>query len=182
MIWKYGRIAENGSLPKCTSEAVVHCIARHQTHAVTVAGSGEMTHCGPLVIFRVVQENLVMIRARASVVATCSVSGVKIIIMFNIVQNSPVIMNRPLSSPTPLTQLLAEGMLAAYCQALPPSLSRVSVDAKKELPNPPDTMYTCTRRVNINISPQYSAVYNGVVRGSIEATRVVVSSSVRSGK
>ena len=41
------------------SEAEVRSAAGHQTHGVVDAGCGEMTHCGPLVLFRVVQEHLV---------------------------------------------------------------------------------------------------------------------------
>ena len=52
------------------SEAEVHRAARNQAHAVVAAGCGEMTHCGPLVLFRVVQENLV---SPGVSVATCSV-------------------------------------------------------------------------------------------------------------
>ena len=51
------------------SEAEVHRAARNQTHAVEVAGCGEMTHRAPLVLFRVVQEHLVR---------PCRPSGVKI--------------------------------------------------------------------------------------------------------
>ena len=57
--------------------AEVRNVGGHQTHGVFVAGSGEMTHCGPLVLLRVVQEHLVSIGVGASV-ATCRVSGVKI--------------------------------------------------------------------------------------------------------
>ena len=107
--------------------AEVHRVGGHQTHGVFGAGCGHVTHCGPLVLLRVVQEHLVSVGASR---ATCSALGVNIMIMFNIVQHSPVIMNRPWSSPTPLTSLLPEGRLATSCQALPPSFSRVSVDAK----------------------------------------------------
>ena len=41
------------------SEAEVRSAAGHQTHGVVGAGCGEMTHCSPLVLFRVVQEHLV---------------------------------------------------------------------------------------------------------------------------
>lgn len=41
------------------SEAEVHRVAGNQTHAVVGASYGEMTHCSPLVLFRVVQEHLV---------------------------------------------------------------------------------------------------------------------------
>ena len=51
------------------SEAKVRSVAGHQTHAVKYAGCGEMTHCAPLVLFRVVQEHLVR---------PCRPSGVKI--------------------------------------------------------------------------------------------------------
>ena len=117
------------------SEAEVHRAARNQTHGVVASGYGEMTHCGPLVLFRVVQEHLVSVGASVAngSVATCSASGVNIIII-HIVQHSPVIMNWPWSRPTPLTPDLPvaghwAGRLATSCQALPPSFSRVSVDA-----------------------------------------------------
>ena len=55
-----------------TVRAVVHRVAGHQTHAMPAAGCGEMTHCGPLVLFRVVQEHLVIIGG--AVVATCRAS------------------------------------------------------------------------------------------------------------
>ena len=159
---------------------MVRSVGGHQTHAVTAAGCGEMTHCGPLVLCRVVQEHLV--NSSGASPATCRI-GITIIIMFNIVQHSPVITNRPWSSPTPLTACLAEGRLATSCQALPPSFSRISVDAKLELPlYPPLTIYTCINCVNINISPQYSALYNGVFRGCILATGVAVSAMVEAGK
>ena len=60
------------------SEAEVHRAAGNQTHAVVEAGLGEMTHCGPLVLIRVVQEHLV---------TTYRASGV--IIMM--VQNCPAL-------------------------------------------------------------------------------------------
>ena len=41
------------------SEAEVDRAARNQTHGVVASAYGEMTHCGPLVLFRVVQEHLV---------------------------------------------------------------------------------------------------------------------------
>ena len=111
-------------------EAEVRSAAGHQTHAMPAAGCGEMTHCGPLVLFRVVQEHLVSVGASVAngSVATCSASGVNIIII-HIVQHSPVIMNPPWSSPTPLTPHLPEGRLATSCQALLPPFSRISVDA-----------------------------------------------------
>ena len=56
-------------------EAEVRSAAGHQTHAMPAAGCGEMTHCGPLVLFRVVQENLVSVGG--AIMATCKVSGVK---------------------------------------------------------------------------------------------------------
>ena len=66
--------------------------------------------------------------------------------MYNIVQHSPVIMNRPWSSPTPLTASLAEGRLATSFHLLPPSFSRISVDSKAERPSPPPaTTYTCRK-------------------------------------
>ena len=49
--------------------AEVRNVGRHQTHAVVAACCGEITHCGPLVLIRVVQENLVSKGA-------CRVSGV----------------------------------------------------------------------------------------------------------
>ena len=51
------------------SEAELYCVARHQTHVMVTAGCGEMTHCSPLVLFRVVHEHLVVSRRR---IATCS--------------------------------------------------------------------------------------------------------------
>ena len=102
---------------------MVRSVGGHQTHAVTAAG--EMTHCVPLVLCRVVQEHLV--NSSGASPATCGI-GITIIIMFNIVQHSPVITNRPWSSPTPLTACLAEGRLATSCQALP--RTKISVDSK----------------------------------------------------
>ena len=124
--------------------AEVHRVGGHQTHGVFAAGCGHVTHCGPLVLFRVVQEHLVSVGASVAngSVATCSASGVNIIII-HIVQHSPVIMNPPWSSPTPLTPHLPEGRLATSCQVLPPSFSRVSVDgvdAKWEPLCPPLTI------------------------------------------
>ena len=55
------------------SEAEVCNVAGHQTHAVFAAAHGHLTHCGPLVIFRVVHEHLVTITARWPL-ATCSAS------------------------------------------------------------------------------------------------------------
>ena len=55
--------------------AEVRSVGGHQTHAVVAAASGEMTHYGPLVLFRVVQEHLVSVGPVASV-ATCSASRV----------------------------------------------------------------------------------------------------------
>ena len=60
------------------SEAEVHRVAGNQTHAVVGASYGEMTHCSPLVLFRVVQEHIV---------TTYRASGV--IIMM--VQNCPAL-------------------------------------------------------------------------------------------
>ena len=71
-----------------------------------------------------------------------------------IVQHSPVIMNRPWSSPTPLIPPLAEGRLATSFQALPPSFSRISVyfnapPSQCSPPftqcSPPATTYTCRK-------------------------------------
>ena len=53
-------------------EAEVHRAAGHETHGVVEAGLGEMTHCGPLVLIRVVQEHLV---------TTCRASGVIIMMV-----------------------------------------------------------------------------------------------------
>ena len=63
-----------------------------------------------------------------------------------IVQHSPVIMNRPWSSPTPLIPPLAEGRLATSFQALPPSFSRISVyfNLPERQCSPPATTYTCS--------------------------------------
>ena len=60
--------------------AEVHRVGGHQTHGVFGAGCGHVTHCGPLVLFRVVQEHLVSPGGSASV-ATCRASGVRIIMM-----------------------------------------------------------------------------------------------------
>ena len=65
---------------KCGSSTEVHSFGRHQTHAMVGPGFGEMTHCGPLVLFRVVQEHLVSRGAMARG-ATCSASGVKIMMV-----------------------------------------------------------------------------------------------------
>ena len=59
-------------------EAEVRSAARHQTHAVPAAGCGEMTHCGPLVLFRVVLEHVVSIGGASP--TTCSAIRVNIII------------------------------------------------------------------------------------------------------
>ena len=59
-------------------KAVVHCVGGHQTHAVVSAGCGEMTHCGPLVLFRVVLEHVVSIGGASP--TTCSAIRVNIII------------------------------------------------------------------------------------------------------
>ena len=48
---------------------MVRNVGRHQTHAVVAACCGEITQCSPLVLIRVVQENLVSKGA-------CRVSGV----------------------------------------------------------------------------------------------------------
>ena len=61
-------------------DAVVHRVGGHQTHAVFLAGCGEMTHCGPLVLLRVVQEHLVRRtgdRMTVGTVATCRAQGIK---------------------------------------------------------------------------------------------------------
>ena len=51
--------------------AEVHRVGGHQTHAVTVAGCGEMTHCGPLVLFRVVDNHVSKV-VTIIITATCS--------------------------------------------------------------------------------------------------------------
>ena len=66
--------------------AEVHRVGGHQTHGVFAAGCGHVTHCGPLVLFRVVQEHLVSVGPVASV-ATCSAS--RVIIMM--VQHCPAL-------------------------------------------------------------------------------------------
>ena len=53
-------------------EAEVRSAARHQTHAVPAAGCGEMTHCGPLVLLRVVDNHVT--KVVSIVVSTCSAS------------------------------------------------------------------------------------------------------------
>ena len=55
------------------SEAEVRSAAGHQTHGVVGAGCGEMTHCSPLVLFRVVKKHLILIKP-AITGATCSTS------------------------------------------------------------------------------------------------------------
>ena len=55
-------------------EAEVRSAAGHQTHGVPPAGFGHVTHCGPLVLLRVVQEHLVIVGAIVASVATCSAS------------------------------------------------------------------------------------------------------------
>ena len=59
------------------SEAGVRRVAGHQTHAVCVSGFGEMTHCSPLVLFRVVDKHVS--KFPPGRLATCS-AGVKITI------------------------------------------------------------------------------------------------------
>ena len=54
------------------SETKVHCVPGHQTHSMIVAACREMTHCGPLVIFRVVDKHVT--KVVSIVVATCSAS------------------------------------------------------------------------------------------------------------
>ena len=66
--------------------AEVHRVGGHQTHGVFAAGCGHVTHCGPLVLLRVVQEHLVSVGPVASV-ATCSAS--RVIIMM--VQHCPAL-------------------------------------------------------------------------------------------
>ena len=55
--------------------AEVHRVGGHQTHGVFAAGCGHVTHCGPLVLLRVVQEHLV---SPGAIKATCRASGLKI--------------------------------------------------------------------------------------------------------
>ena len=55
------------------SEAELYCVARHQTHVMVTAGCGEMTHCSPLVLFRVVKKHLILMKP-AVTGATCSTS------------------------------------------------------------------------------------------------------------
>ena len=52
--------------------AEVRNVGGHQTHAVFGAGCGHVTHCGPLVLFRVVQEHLLSSLSRGVSPATCS--------------------------------------------------------------------------------------------------------------
>ena len=49
------------------SDAEVSSVGRHQTHAVERAGCGEMAHCGPLVLVRVVHEHLVIVAITATI-------------------------------------------------------------------------------------------------------------------
>ena len=58
------------------SDTVVSRLLWHQTHAVVVMGCGHMTHCGPLVLFRVVDNH---VSKEVTIVATCRASGVKIV-------------------------------------------------------------------------------------------------------
>ena len=51
-------------------EAEVRSAAGHQTHAMPASGCGEMTHCGPLVLFGVVLEHVVSIGGASP--TTCS--------------------------------------------------------------------------------------------------------------
>ena len=51
--------------------AEVRNVGGHQTHAMTVSGCGEMTHCGPLVLLRVVDSH---VSKEVTIVATCSAS------------------------------------------------------------------------------------------------------------
>ena len=55
------------------SEAEVRSAAGHQTHGVVDAGCGEMTHCGPLVLFRVVDNHVSNVVVTTGT-ATCSAS------------------------------------------------------------------------------------------------------------
>ena len=48
--------------------AEVRNVGGHQTHSVVVAGCGEMTHCGPLIILRVVDSHVSKV---VTIVATC---------------------------------------------------------------------------------------------------------------
>ena len=60
---------------KCGLSTEVHSFGGHQTHAVVGPGFGEMTHCGPLVLFRVVDKHVC--KPALSIMASCSASGVK---------------------------------------------------------------------------------------------------------
>ena len=61
---------------KCGLSTEVHSFGGHQTHAVVGPGFGEMAHCGPLVLFRVVDNHVSKpLLSKAS----CGASGVKII-------------------------------------------------------------------------------------------------------
>ena len=51
-------------------EAMVHHVARHQTHAMIIAACGHVTHCGPLIIFRVVDSHVSKVVIATP--ATCS--------------------------------------------------------------------------------------------------------------
>ena len=57
--------------------AEVRSVGGHQTHAVVAAASGEMTHCGPLVLLRVVDNHVS--KVVTTIMATCRVSWVMII-------------------------------------------------------------------------------------------------------
>ena len=50
----------------------VHSVGGHQTYSVSPAAYGELTHCGPLVLFRVVQEHVVSVGGAS--LATCRAS------------------------------------------------------------------------------------------------------------
>ena len=59
MMSKYNPSIHQMTIPRTkTLEAEIHCVARCQTHGVIVAALGEMTHCGPRVIFRVIHNHV----------------------------------------------------------------------------------------------------------------------------
>ena len=69
------------------SETKVHRVPGHQTHSMIIAGCRKMTHCGPLILFRVVELYHVTSFATGWVIpATCRASGVKI----KMVQDCPM--------------------------------------------------------------------------------------------
>ena len=153
--------------------AEVRNVGGHQTHAVVAAGCGHVTHCGPLVLLRVVQEHLVSIGGAS--VATYRASGV--IIMM--VQNCPaltsyhepaIVQSHSFGSTSSLRE--AGHILPGSAPVLLQDLGGCQVVAAAT-----HNINLHNNRVNNNISPQYSALYNGVRRGSVKATRVGGSSS-----